>query len=158
MKSFLIVFFFMLMGALYMSLVLCFPSDYFVTKRLKQRVKKIHTAIGRIPSKNYLTFNSKGKAFNIKVIEAEVPKGLKFETSPVYTCFDVLIDNEIVCKVHKLSHFSRDKIVVEFSYNRSEYEINQLIKDAYRVALKQEKTYWKNRSLKAKTSSNSFYK
>lgn len=103
-----------------------------------------------------IEFTSKGKRFCIKVANAEVPPGLKYDTIPVYTCKDVYINDELVCKVHKLERLFSKSFVAEFCDHRNEYEIAELIDAAYKAAKKLDTEYWSNYS-KKQQQMNSFY-
>lgn len=123
-------------------------------KRLNKRIQTISYA-SRSDDKT-IEFRSKGKKFCIRVANAEVPPGLKYDTIPVYTCKDVYINDELVCKVHKLERLFSKVYLAEFSNGRNESEIAELIDIAYKTAKQLDKEYWKTWHEK-QDAINSFY-
>ena len=123
-------------------------------KRLNKKVELIASA-GRSDVKT-ITFCSKGKTFTIRVENAEVPPGIHYETIPAYTCKNVYIDDELVCKVHRLERLFNKSYLAEFSNKRHDYEVTELINAACKEAKKIDKAYWKEWFAKQQTE-NSFY-
>ena len=103
-----------------------------------------------------LYFESKAKTFKIEIKNAEVAPGLAYDTIPVYTCKDVYIDNELVCKVHRLERLFTKAYLAEFSRKRRESEVLELINAAYKKAKQLDKEYWKAWYAK-QDKENSFY-
>jgi len=124
-------------------------------KRLNKKISTIVFA-SRSTDKT-IEFNSKGKKFCIRVANAEVPPGLTYDTIPVYTCRDVYINDELVCKVHKLERLFSKVYLAEFSSGRNEIEIEALINVAYKTAKQLNKEYWNNWHEK-QDAVKSFYK
>lgn len=124
-------------------------------KRLNKRVNMIKLVIERSKDKD-LYFESKGKTFKIKVENMEVAPGIKYETIPVYTCKNVYIDDELVCRVHRLERLFTKAYLAEFSNKRHDYEVAELIYAAYKKAKNLDKDYWRAWLAKQGTE-NSFY-
>lgn len=125
-------------------------------KRLNKRVELIASA-GRSDDKS-IAFCSKGKTktFNIRVENMKVPPGLHYETIPAYTCKNIYIDDELVCKLHRLERLFSKSYLAEFSNKRHDYEVTELIEAAYKEAKKIDKAYWKDWFAKQQTE-KSFY-
>ena len=123
-------------------------------KRLNKRVELIASA-NRSDNKS-IAFCSKGKTFTILVENVKVPSGLQYETIPAYTCKNVYIDDELVCKIHRLERLFNKSYLAEFSNKRHDYEVTELIEAAYKEAKKIDKAYWKEWFAKQQTE-NSFY-
>ena len=99
---------------------------------------------------------SKATAFTVNVENVKVEPGIKFATIPVYTCRNVYINDELVCKLHKLEALVGKTFVAEFSEKRHEFEISELIDLAYKKSKLINKDYWKAWSAQHRTTS-SFY-
>ena len=123
-------------------------------KRLNKKVELIASA-GRSDVKS-IAFCNKGKTFTIRVENMEVPPGLHYETIPAYTCKNIYIDDELVCKIHRLERLFNKSYLAEFSNKRHDYEVTELIEAAYREAKKIDRAYWKEWFAKQQTE-NSFY-
>jgi hypothetical protein len=124
-------------------------------KRLNKKIQTI--AYASRSADKAIEFSSKGKKFCIRLVDAEVPTGLRYSTIPVYTCKDIYINDELVCKVHKLERFFSKGYLAEFSSSRNESEIAELIDVAYKTAKQLDREYWKNCYEKQDTV-KSFYK
>ena len=71
--------------------------------------------------------------FMVRVAEYK-PEGLEYPTIPMYRCYDVYINDELVCKEHVIKEYSRDKVWFEFSGKRERDEIITLVKSAHKPA------------------------
>jgi hypothetical protein len=56
--------------------------------------------------------------------------GLEYSSIPKYKCYDVYINEELVCREHIIRELSTDKIWFEFSSRRERDEIITIIKEA----------------------------
>lgn len=129
------------------------PSGRIYGRRLNKKIEIISEAYQH---NNKLEFNYKNKSFNIRVEKAKVPNGLQYGTIPVYTCKDVYINDELICKIHKLERLFTKTYVAEFSDSRNEFEIAELIRVAHKKAKQINKAYW-DAWFKAQSTSKSFY-
>jgi hypothetical protein len=68
--------------------------------------------------------------FMVRVTEYK-PEGLEYSTIPMYRCYDVYINDELVCREHIIRELSKDKIWFEFSSKRERDEIITLVKAAH---------------------------
>lgn len=124
-------------------------------KRLGKKLDVIEDAI-RHQCNLAVEVVSKGTVFTIKVENAKVEPGIKFATIPVYTCRNVYINDELVCKLHRLETLFGKTFVAEFSEKRHEFEVSELVDLAYKKAKLINKDYWKALSVQHLTTS-SFY-
>jgi hypothetical protein len=124
-------------------------------KSTSKKLNKIAQA-AKHKKQDFLNLTRKGKDFSIKIVDQEVPEGVKYSTIPVYTCKNVFINDELVCRVHRLERLFSNSYCVEFSYRRNEFEIDNLIKDAAKTAKHINKLYWKTQ-LETNDTKNSFY-
>lgn len=93
--------------------------------------------------------------FRVSVKE-EVPyDGLEYEITPVYKSFAIYIDDEIVCRVHKIRYRYKDHHFIEFSSKRDRDEVIEIIKEAHIEA--KEHNYEYVSKLFSKFNSKSFY-
>lgn len=67
--------------------------------------------------------------FRVEVDEYK-PTGLEYSTIPMYMCYDIYINGEIVCREHIIKEWSKNKIWFEFSSKRERDEIITIIKSA----------------------------
>ena len=114
------------------------PYGKVFKREFANTIDKLHRAYSR--SKNepiHIIVNSKD--FKVKA-EEYAPKGLQYSSIPMYKCYDVYINDELVCKEHIIRDDSKDKVWFEFSGNRKRDEIIDIInatKDSVNEILKQ---------------------
>lgn len=123
-------------------------------RRMSKKVQKIQWACR--PEGTSIKFLNKGTEFSIRVENTKVAPGIKYETIPVYSCKDVLINDEVVCKIHCLEALFGKTYIAEYSNKRHTSEIEELINKAYAAAKQIDKEYWANWS-KNQSTTNSFY-
>ena len=83
----------------------------------------------KISDKTYIPTFVNNILFKIEVDEYK-PSGLEYPTIPMYRCYDIYINGEIVCREHIIKEWNKDKIWFEFSSRRERAEIITLIKSA----------------------------
>lgn len=110
-------------------------SGQLFSKRLYKRVKAIEEAIS-CSKKDCLSITCKGQRFSIQVKDAKVNPGIKYSTIPAYTCKDICINDELVCKVHRLERLFTSSYAAEVSCKRNEFELVELLSLAYKKAKK----------------------
>ena len=123
-------------------------------RRMAKKIQKIQWASR--PEDTPIKFSNKGNEFTIRVENVKVDPGIKYETIPVYSCKDVFINDEIVCKIHCLEALFGKTYIAEYSNKRHDHEIEELINKAYVTAKQLDKEYWE-KYRKEHTISNSFY-
>ena len=111
-------------------------------KRLGKKLDVIETAI-KHQGNLAVEVISKATAFTVNVENVKVEPGIKFATIPVYTCRNVYVNNELVCKLHKLEALFGKTFVAEYSEKRHEFEVSEIIDLAYKKAKLINKDYWK---------------
>lgn len=124
-------------------------------KRFNRKLCEIESAISH-SKLDAFELTHKGRHFSIKINNTEPVPGFHYSTIPVYTCTDVFIDDELVCKVHKLKNTFKKYFSVEFSSKREYPEVEDLIYTAAKLARKMESEYWKNHFAN-RTNEKSFY-
>lgn len=87
----------------------------------------------KISNQTYIPVFVNNILFKIEVDEYK-PLGLEYSTIPMYRCYDIYINGEIVCREHIIKEWSKDKIWFEFSSKRERDEIIKLVKGAYEPA------------------------
>lgn len=107
---------------------------------------------------NFLIVTNKNNNFKIEVIDEKPQQGLQYSTIPRYSYSDVKINDEVVCRLHKLKSTLRTICIVEYSSKRRSYEIEELMNIAYKESKQIEKEYWKNFMSSLDTDDKSFYK
>ena len=123
-------------------------------KRMNKRLTEILSA--QRNSGDAIAFVSKGQLFTISVEQVKTGPGLQYETIPAYTCKDVYINDELVCKMHQLDRLFGKAFLAEFSHKRNGYEVSELIDVAYKKAKCINKTYWEKFTANS-LKTNSFY-
>ena len=83
----------------------------------------------KISDQTYISAFTNNMLFKIEVDEYK-PSGLEYLTIPMYRCYDIYINGEIVCREHIIREFSKDKIWFEFSSKRERDEIIAIINSA----------------------------
>jgi hypothetical protein len=106
-------------------------------RKLRRKVDKISWA-ARHRDEGYLNVSYKGKTFSIMVLAEKVPDGLRYKTIPVYTCKNIYVDKELVAKLHTMESLWSKYSIIEVSDDRHEWEVEELINEAYKVAKKLE--------------------
>lgn len=112
------------------------------SKKFYKRIKTIESGIACTKTKN-ISITNKNKQFSIVVKDAEVSPGIKYSTIPVYTCKDVFINDELVCKAHRIDRMFGSSFAIEVSCGRAESEIIELLTLAYKEAKRLDKEHWK---------------
>lgn len=87
----------------------------------------------KISDQTYIPVFANNMLFKIEVDEYK-PSGLEYPTIPMYRCYDIYINGEIVCREHIIKEWNKDKIWFEFSSKRERNEIITLVKAAYEPA------------------------
>jgi hypothetical protein len=127
-------------------------------KELSNKIFEINWVISKLNDKEFLEFSNKCKNFTIRINDDEIKSScIHYYDIPVYTCKNIFINDELVCKLHKLNGTGGSKYYsTEFSSNRHSDEIAELINVAYKTARKLEKEYWADYQNHYKNE-NSFY-
>ena len=83
----------------------------------------------KISKNEYISAFVNNAMFKVEVDEYR-PMGLEYSNVPMYMCYDIYINGEIVCREHIIKELSKDKIWFEFSSERKRDEIINIIKEA----------------------------
>ena len=104
------------------------PYGKVFKKEFAEIIDNIYRA--QLYSKNeHMPVFTNGMKFDIRVAEYK-QVGLEYSSIPMYKCFDVYINEELVCRQHIIKELSKDKVWFEFSSQRKRDEIIDIIKEA----------------------------
>lgn len=109
------------------------PNGKTFVKKFYEKLTDIEKAlqIAKVPS---FDTNIKGYSFKVSVKKDDTPKGLEYETIPVYKSYCVYINNEAVCRAHILHINCKDKIYIEFSSTRKYAEVIDIVNNVHNQA------------------------
>lgn len=82
--------------------------------------------------------------FEVTVKKDDCLKGLKYETIPVHTSKCVYINNEPVCRIHRIDASTKAKYYLDFTCKRHLNEIIDIIESSYKACKSYEDSRWKN--------------
>lgn len=100
-------------------------------KRFWNRVWNIGYAC-RILSIKEINVENKGCLFRVKTADG---KGIEsIDYSSPYTATDIYINDELVCKIHKLKNIFTMYITLEYAKGRSRDEIDEIIMKVYKIS------------------------
>lgn len=143
-KMFLIVY---VLVSVLLVIILTNLSDEdsrFNKKRLAKKLSKIGFACRVLEVRNIMT-EDKGLLFTVKIDDTRSPEKLTY-CCP-YEVTDVYINDELVCKMHKLKNTFIKHWAFEYVRDRSRAEIDTIIKKAYKTSIKELNRYFENRTL-----------
>ena len=130
------------------------PYGKVFVKEFVEMVDDIHHAIYCCPL-SCIDVSLHGYKFRVNV-KAEIPyEGLEHEITPVYKSFAIYIDDEVVCRVHKILHSYKDRYFIEFSSKRNRSEVIEIVKEAHKLSRQYNHEYVTK--LYSKYNSKSFY-
>lgn len=109
------------------------PHGKTFTKKFYEKLVEIHKA-GEVTGAPGFISKVKGLSFTVNIVKDEVPKGLEYETIPIYKSYCVYVDNEAVCRAHILQIDFKDKIYLEFSSKRKYAEVIEIVESVYTQA------------------------
>ena len=101
---------------------------------VKNFVSKIDTIQRVTDNSNSITVTVKGRGFNVSAKKDDNPKGLEYETIPVYRSTCIYIDDEPVCRMHNLHLSFKDNYYLEFSSKRRCKEVIEITEEAFKIA------------------------
>ena len=104
------------------------PYGKVFKKEFAEIIDNIYRA-QKISQNEYILAFVNNVMFKVEVDEYK-PMGLEYSTIPMYMCYDIYINGEIVCREHIIKEFSKNKIWFEFSSKRERDEIINIIKEA----------------------------
>ena len=104
------------------------PYGKVFKKEFSEIIDNIYKA-QQISKNEHMTAFVNNVMFKVEVDEYK-PMGLEYSSIPMYRCYDVYINEELVCRQHIIKELSKDKIWFEFSSQRKRDEIINIIKEA----------------------------
>ena len=108
------------------------PYGKVFKKEFAEIIDNIYRA-QKISKNEYISAFVNNIMFKVEVDEYK-PLGLEYSTIPMYRCYDIYINGEIVCREHIIREYSKDKVWFEFSSKRERDEIITLVKSAHKPA------------------------
>ena len=108
------------------------PYGKVFKKEFAEIIDSIYRA-QKISKNEYISAFVNNVMFKVKVDEYK-PMGLEYSTIPMYMCYDIYINGEIVCREHIIKELSKNKIWFEFSSKRERDEIITIVKEAQKPA------------------------
>lgn len=101
------------------------PYGKVFKREFAETISDMHRA-QQISKNEHITVFVNSVMFKVEVDEYK-PTGLEYSTIPMYMCYDVYINGEIVCREHIIKELSENKIWFEFSSKRERDEIINII-------------------------------
>ena len=149
---FLLIIFFILGIAIYLTIMFSEPDSKWNKKRFWNRVGDIqHTC--RILSLKEINVENKGCLFCVRTADGERVESIDY-SSP-YVASDIYINDELVCKIHRLKNTFVLYITLEYVKERDRNEIDEIIMKAYKISKQKLNEYYKTNGYGI--NSKSFY-
>ena len=104
------------------------PYGKVFKKDFAEIIDRIYRA-QKISKNEYISAFVNNVMFKV-VVDEYKPMGLEYSTIPMYMCYDIYINGEIVCREHIIKELSKNKVWFEFSSKRERDEIISIIKSA----------------------------
>lgn len=104
------------------------PYGKVFKKEFAEIIDNIYRA-QKISKNEYISAFVNNVRFKVEVDEYK-PMGLEYSTIPMYKCFGIYINEELVCREHIIKELSKDKVWFEFSSQRERDEIIAIINSA----------------------------
>lgn len=123
-------------------------------KRFDKKVWNIGYACRLLKIEEFNVEN-KGFQFSVRVEDKDNYKGIRYISSP-YKTTDIYINDELVCRIHKLENLFVTYRTLEYTKERSMTEVDDIIVKAYKLSKKIENEYYKNKVVEENL--NTFYK
>ena len=89
-----------------------------------------------------MTYKDKQFTFNSELIKIDI-EGLKYKTIPYYNYFNIYLNEELVCRVHKLEKgYCKYFYSAEFAPNIKDFEVKEIIEAMLKKAKKEYNKNW----------------
>lgn len=131
------------------------PDNKWDRKRFDKKVKDIKYAC-LVLKITEINVENKGFLFRVRVVDEEQVKSISY--SNPHTVTDIYINDELVCKIHRLENLFTIHRTPEYVTERNSYEIDEIIKKAYKTSKKKLNEHYKTNSYKSDLDSKSFYR
>jgi hypothetical protein len=118
------------------------PNGKVFVREFVDKVKTIESATKHLDKPSIIEKDN--FKFEVTVKEDEHLKGLKYETIPVHTSKCVYINDEPVCRIHRIDVSTKAKYYLDFTCERHLNEIIDIIESSYKACKSYEDTRWKN--------------
>lgn len=130
------------------------PDGKWERKRFDRKLKDIQYACSVLKIEEINVAN-KGFLFRVRVVDEEKVKSISYSNPYIVT--DIYINDELVCKLHRLENLFTMHRTLEYAGKRNQYEIDEIIKKAYKTSKKKLNEHYKTNSYESDLKSKSFY-
>lgn len=148
MKEFTII----IISSFFAAIFLVFILENIRKRNINKRLGSIRL-YSAIMESDTINFEDKGILFSVKVKD---DKHSSISYSSPYETRDVYVNDELVCRVHKLEHVFVASREIEYTKNRSITEVNKIISKAYKASKKGYNQYF-NDKYETEKKMKSFY-
>ena len=128
---FLLIIFLTLGITIYLTIMFSEPDSKWNKKRFWNRVWDIGYTC-RILSLKEINVENKGCLFYVRTADGEKVESINYD-SP-YDATNIYINDELVCKIHRLKNLFTMYITLEYVKERSRNEIDEIIIKAYKIS------------------------
>lgn len=142
-----------IIGSILISCFVLLTLDGIHKKMFDKRLGNIRL-YSAIMESDGINFEDKGILFSVKIVDS-TQNGIGYYGNP-YETRDVYVNDELVCRVHKLEHVFVVSRVIEYTENRSATEIDKIISKAYKASKKGYNQYF-NDKYESEKKLKSFY-
>lgn len=153
---FILVLIFVTTVVIYLGIMFTDKDSWWNKKRFNKRAENIYCTCRTLKIKE-INVKNKGSLFSIKVEYEKESKSISY--SNPYSVTDIYINNELVCKIHKLRNVFTEYRTLEYSKERTRDEVDEIVIKAYKTSKKELNEYY-NEYCKTdgyKTDKKSFY-
>ena len=126
-------------------------------KKFCKNVDNLETLIRWMSLDSFcMTYKDKQFTFNSEIIKTDI-EGLKYKTIPYYNYFNIYLNGELVCRVHRLERsYNKYFYSAEFSSNIKDFEVKEIIEAMVKKAKKEYNKNWEKYN--SQLSSKSLFK
>ena len=130
------------------------PDGKWDRKMFDRKIKHIKYACSVLKITE-INVENKGFLFRVRVVDEEEVKSISY--SNPHTVTDIYINDELVCRLHRLENLFTMHRTPEYASKRNSYEINEIIKKAYKTSKKKLNEHYKTNSYESDLKIKSFY-
>jgi hypothetical protein len=125
---------------MYLGIMFREPDSKWNKKRFWNKVRDIEYTCRKLKTTE-INVENKGSLFCVRAADG---KGIEsIDYSSPYRVTDIYINDELVCKVHRLKNLFTTYITLEYAKERSRNEIDEIIMKAYKISKQKLNEYYK---------------
>lgn len=112
-------------------------------KKFCKNVDNLETLIRWMSLDSFcVTYKDKQFTFNSEIIKPDT-EGLRYKTIPYYMYFNIYLNGELVCRVHKLEKgYCKYFYSAEFAPNIKDFEVKEIVEAMVKKAKKEYNKNW----------------